>query len=92
LKAIELIETRQGCAILESTPRFIVMFRGQQYGELHFNMTGYAGCYLPAPGSQPDTPAALHVGEMPISRLRKVIARLNREWAEIDKHIERRAM
>lgn len=92
MKAIELIETHEGCAILEQKPRYIVMFRGSRYGDLYFNLTGYTGCCLPAPGSQPETPAALHVGEIPISRLRKVIARLNREWAGIDKHAERRAM
>ena len=84
-KAIELIETREGRAILETTPRYIVMFRGQKFGELYFNMTGYTGSYLPSPGTDPAKPASLHVGEMAISAYRKEIARLNREWAEIDK-------
>ena len=42
-KAIELIETREGCAICEDTPRYIVMFRGSKFSELYFNMTGYTG-------------------------------------------------
>jgi hypothetical protein len=89
-KAIEVIETREGCAILEEQPRYIVMFRGRRYGDLYFNMTGYTGSCLPAPGPNPDTPAALHVGEMPISRYRKVVAWLNREWAEIEKQAARK--
>ncbi len=83
-KAIELIETREGCAILEKTPRYAVMFRGRKFGELYFNMTGYTGSYLPSPGSNPDAPASLYVGERAISAYRKEIARLNRQWAAID--------
>jgi hypothetical protein len=90
-KAIELIETREGCAILEKTPRYIVIFRGHKFGELYFNMTGFTGSYLPFPVSLPDKPAALDIGEKPISAYRKEIARLNREWAEIDKRAEGRA-
>ena len=85
MKAIELIETREGCAIAETTPRFIVMFRGSKFGELYFNMTGYTGGDLPAPGSKPDSPMPLYIGEKSIAAYRKAVARLNREWAEIDK-------
>jgi hypothetical protein len=84
-KAIELIETRQGCAILETTPRYIIMFRGTRFGELCFNMTGYTGSYLPAPKDNSSTVIALDVGERAISAYRREIARLNRQWAEIDK-------
>jgi hypothetical protein len=83
-KAIELVETREGCAILETTPRYLVMFRGRRYGELYFNMTGYTGSYLPSPGSKPDSPIPFDVGERAISAYRKEVARLNREWATID--------
>ena len=83
-KAIELIETREGCAIAEERPRYIVMFRGSKFGELYFNMRGYTGCDLPCPGSTPNTPASLYVGERAISAYRREIARLNREWAKID--------
>lgn len=85
-KAIQLIETREGCAILEETPRYIVMFRGRKHCELHFNMTGYTGGYLPAPGSTPGTVAALDVGEKSIAAYRREVARLNREWAKVDHH------
>lgn len=84
-KAIELIETRQGCAILERMPRYIVMFRGQKYGELYFNMTGYTGSYLPSPGLKSDDPVPFHIGERSITAYRKEIARFNRRWAVIDK-------
>jgi len=83
-RAIELIETRQGCAMLEQRPRYIVMFRGQKHGELYFNMTGYTGCYLPAPATEGNSPAALLVGERSIATYRREIARLNPQWAKID--------
>jgi len=89
-KAIELIETREGCAICETTPRYIVMFRGRKYSDLYFNMTGYTGGNLPCPGSKADTSVPLHVGEKAISAYRKEVARLNREWAVIDKTAEER--
>ena len=84
-KAIELIQTRKGCAICEETPRYIIMFRGQQFGELYFNMTGYTGGDLPCSGSKPGTSVPLHIGEKSIAAYRKEVARLNREWAEIDR-------
>ena len=84
-KAIELIETREGCAMLETTPRYIVMFRGRKFSELYFNMTGYTGGYLPSPGLKSDGPVPFDIGERSISAYRKEIARFNRRWAEIDK-------
>lgn len=89
-KAIELIETREGCAILESTPRYIVMFRGRKYGELYFNLRGYAGCCLPSPGLRSDGPVPFHIGEKSISAYRKEIAKFNRSWAEIDNKKQRK--
>jgi hypothetical protein len=89
-KAIELIETRKGCAMLETTPRYIVMFRGQRFSELYFNMIGYTGGDLPAPGSKPDSPMPYYIGERSITAYRKAIARLNREWAEIDRQTKGR--
>jgi hypothetical protein len=89
-KAIELIETREGCAILEETPRYIVMFRGHRHGELYFNMTGYTGVYLPCPGPEPGKPLPLDIGERPISVYRREVARLNRAWADSDKRAEDR--
>ena len=85
-KAIELVETREGCQIFEERPRYHVMFRGRKYGELHFNMTGYTsstGC-LPYPGPKPGVPVPSDIGEASISAYRREIACLNREWAEID--------
>jgi hypothetical protein len=83
-KAIELVETREGCAIAEETPRYIVMFRGERFSELHFNMTGYTGGELPCPGADPSKPIPLHYGEASIATYRRVIAGLNREWAASD--------
>ena len=90
MKAIELIETREGCAILERTPRYIVMFRGRKYGELYFNMTGYTGGCLPYPGPEPGVPVRSHIGEKSISAYRREVARLNREWGANDKKAEGR--
>jgi len=75
-KAIELVETRRGCAILESTPRYEIRLNGKRWGELHFNMRGYTG-YLPLPNGH-----VLDIGERGISAFRKEVAKLNREWAD----------
>jgi len=79
-KAIELIATRRGCAVLEDHPRYDVLFRGKLYSTLYFNLRGYVG-NLPAP--YPDKPgrASLSIGERSIGAYRKEVARLNREWA-----------
>ena len=90
MKAIELIETREGCAMFEKTPRYIVMFRGSKFGELYFNMTGYTGSYLPSPGLKSNDPVPFHIGEKSISAYRKEIARFNRAWADVDKRAEGR--
>jgi len=75
-KAISLVETREGCAFLETHSRYHVLLHGKNVGELYFNMTGYVG-YLPTPnGTQ------LDIGERAISAFRKAVAQLNREWAE----------
>lgn len=78
-KAITLVETCSGCAIMEQRPRYDVLLHGKRVGQLYFNMTGYTGVYLPQPNGIP-----LHVGERGIRAYRKAIAQLNREWAEAD--------
>jgi hypothetical protein len=76
-KAIELVETRKGLAILETHSRYDVLLHGKKVGQLYFNMTGYTGAYLPtASGTQ------LDVGERGISAYRKAVAQLNKEWAK----------
>ena len=78
-KAIVLVETREGCAILGTHSRYHVLLHGEQVGELYFNMTGYVG-YLPQPSGIP-----LDIGERGLSAFRKAVAQLNREWAEAAK-------
>ena len=78
-KAITLVETRQGCAILETHSRYHVLLHGKKVGELYFNMRGYVGT-LPTPEG-----TALCIGERGISAYRKAAAQLNREWAEAAK-------
>ena len=73
-KAIKLLETRDGCAILETQPRYDVLLHGQKVGQLYFNMGGYVGT-LPTPRG-----TSLDIGERAISAYRKAVAQLNREW------------
>jgi len=46
--AVELIETRQGCEMMETTKRFNVMLHGVKVEQLWWNMKGYVG-NLPTP-------------------------------------------
>ena len=71
---ITLIQTRQGCAILEKQPRYNVMLNGKFFDQLYFNMRGYVG-YLPTPDGH-----KLNIGERGISAFRKEIAQLNKEF------------
>jgi hypothetical protein len=76
--AIELIETRQGCEMLESTPRYNVMLKGVKVDQLFYNMRGYVG-NLPTPDG-----SSLYVPESGIARFRREVAKLNREFAAAD--------
>ncbi len=75
-RAIKLVKTYTGCEMLEVRPRYDVLLYGEKIGQLYFNMRGYTGVYLPQPGGIP-----LDIGERGITAYRKVIARLNKEWA-----------
>jgi hypothetical protein len=77
--AIELIETRQGCEMMEATPRYNVMLEGVKVGQLYYNMRGYVG-NLPTPDGH-----NLYVPEGGIARFRREAARLNREFAAAEK-------
>ena len=74
MKAIELIQTRSGCAMMEPQPRYDVMLHGKKVGQLYFNMRGYLGT-LPTPEGR-----NLVIGEKGISAYKKEAVRLNREW------------
>ena len=78
-KPLELIETRQGCAMCETTPRYNVMHYGRKIGQLWFNMRGYVGT-LPTPDG-----CSLNIGETSIAKWRSAAATLNREWVQHDK-------
>lgn len=79
MKTITLVKTRKGCC--EKEDRYHVMFEGEFFAELYFNMTGYVG-YLPAP-KEDGTPINLTIGERGISAYKKEIAQLNKEWAAL---------
>ncbi len=88
-KPITLVETRRGCEMMESTPRFDVMFRGEKFDQLSFNMTGYVG-YLPS--VQPDGRVLnLNIGERGIGAYRKEVAALNKELAAKAKEMEQQS-
>jgi hypothetical protein len=78
MKAIQLVETRKGCAIGETQPRYDVLLHGQKVGQLYFNMRGYVGTLPTSRGHD------LNIGERGISAYRKAVAQLNKEWAEAD--------
>lgn len=87
MKTITLVRTRKGCQPLEKEDRYHVMFKGQFFDELYFNMTGYVG-YLPCPNDgrfdgDKDKPIKLTIGEKSINAYKKEIAQLNREWAAL---------
>lgn len=86
MKAIRLVENLRARAILEQEPRYDVMLYGKKFFQLYFNMRGYTG-YLPVP---PETPEGkvlcLTLGEGGISRFKKEVPVLNREWEEFKKN------
>ena len=78
-RAIELIETRRGCEMCETTPRYDVIFYDVRRGQLWFNMTGYVG-ELPTPEG-----GSVSIGERSISAWKAEAAKLNREFAQQEK-------
>lgn len=72
---IRLIETRQGCALMENTPRYDVMLHGKKVDQLYYNLTGYVG-HLPCPDG-----SKLIMPESSISAFRRQVVALNREFA-----------
>ena len=77
--AIELIETRQGCEICETTKRFNVMLNGVKVEQLWWNMKGYVG-NLPLPDG-----SSLYMPEGSLASFKREISILNREFAEAAK-------
>ena len=47
-KALELVRTRQGSAMMEIQSRFDILLHGKKVGQLYFNLRGYVGS-LPTP-------------------------------------------
>lgn len=78
--AIKLVENLRERAILERTPRYDVMFFGNRFWQVHYNMRGYIG-YLPCP-PDPEKVGFLDIGEKGISAFKKEISKLNKEWKE----------
>ena len=79
MKAITLVRTRDGCAILESQDRYNVLLHGQSIGQLYFNMRGYSGC-LPLPNGR-----KLAVDDQSISSINREVAQINRDFIDCQK-------
>ena len=81
MKPLELIETKEGRAICETTPRYNVMHYGRKVGQLYFNMRGYCNSgRMPTPDG-----CNFDLGEAPISKWRSLVVRLNAEWKQHDR-------
>lgn len=74
--AIQLVRTKSGMQMLETTPRYDVMLFGRKVDQLYFNMRGYVG-YLPTPDGK-----KLDIGEHGIGVFKKEVAKLNREFKQ----------
>ena len=82
MKTIEILDNTKR-AIAERNPRYDVMFRGEFWCELYYNLRGWVGT-LPAPYDGNESGViSLTIGEKGIKAYRKEAARLNREWAAI---------
>ena len=75
--AITLVEAPRKMAICETDMRYDIKLFGMFYEEAAFNMTGYIA-YLPSCDF-----VSHSCGEHSISRVRKEIALLNKEWAAL---------
>ena len=76
MKTVSLVENLKGRGILETHTRYNILVNGVVCGELYFNMTGYTG-YLPTASG-----IVLNCGEGAISRFKKELPRINREFSE----------
>lgn len=85
MAAITLEESKNR-AICETTKRYWVLLYGEQFDELFWNIKGYRGA-LPVP-SESDKRAILEVGEWSLTRVKKEIRELNKEWAEFENRKE----
>lgn len=77
MPAVTLREAPHRKAVCEAEMRYDVLLDGVKVDEAYFNTRGYrAG--LPVPGG-----GRLDPGEVSLSQLRKDIAQINRQWAEV---------
>ncbi len=85
--AIELVETKRGQAICETTIRYDVVLKGKTIGQLWHNMTGYCG-WLPYPTYDGREYGKIEIGEKNITAYKMEVKKLNKDWRE---HDERQA-
>ena len=81
-KPIELVETGK---YLMGNPDYKLKFRGEDWGTVYFNMTGYVVEYgIPVPHSKrKNAIIPFSINEGSISSVKKEIARANKEWKEL---------
>jgi len=77
-KALELVRTRRGYAMLEIQPRFDILLYGKNVGQLVFHERGYRGS-LPTPDG-----LSLQMPEDCIASFEREVSRLNREFAALN--------
>lgn len=67
-------------------PKYVVLVHGKYFGDIYYNMTGYAG-YLPLPptAERKYKIGNLDIGEVGISKFKREISGLNKEWADFEK-------
>jgi hypothetical protein len=70
---IELKATRRNCSICEKEDRYDIIVDGKIVDQLYFNLKGYCGAI-------PFDDRKITLGEAPISKWKKLIKELNREF------------
>ena len=79
-KAIELVKIPG--SIMKTEDRYMIRFRGEEWGQLYYNMRGYvAEKGIPVPSGE--KAVGLSIGEKGLSAFKREIRDANREWAEL---------
>lgn len=79
---VELVPKRG--SLMESDPRFMIMFRGQPWGELYFNVRGYIAEHgIPIPSDKNEKGVSgLQIGERGLTVYKAEIRNANKLWAQ----------
>jgi len=73
-------------AIMEQHPRFKMLFRGQLWGEIYYNMRGFIPSHgIPIPVDYGTGVGTLSIGEVSLTIIKREIVRANQEWKMRDR-------